>query len=251
MKYLKCLGIIFSGWLLLSSCEKSDCPNSMKLTVSNPAPAVGESFEITAPRLNGNGYFTWNGPGNFGTSSSNQLSISSAKYAGRGWYHCAKTMTDCNTTIRDSIFVDVKLKQETPPCTPTNNLLTFSSIPNVTLNSVTFALDPVFNGMALGGSGSFGLPSSFKVLFNSYNGVFDPPDGVYTTTGVASFSVTQDFEEVSVSFIYNSGYFHSQPGQKIYVSHVGGKISVKMCNLIFSFVGSGLTTQCTGQLTKL
>jgi hypothetical protein len=246
MVYLRFSGIVLSTLLLLNSCEKSDCPNAMKLTISNPTPAIGESFEIKAPSLSGNGYFRWSGPGNFGSSTSNTLTISNAKYAGRGWYHCAKTMTDCNTTIRDSIFVDVKLKQEAPPCTPTNNLLAFSSIPNVTLNSVTFALDPVFNGMALGGSGAFGLPSSFKVLFNSYNGVFDPPDGVYKTTGVATFDVTQD----SISFIYSSGYFHCQPGQKIYVSHIGGKLSVKMCNLIFSYVGTGLTTQCTGQLTR-
>ncbi len=235
------------------SCEKkADCPDSMKLSITNPTPKIGESFEITAPPMDGNGYYTWFGPGNFGSATnSNTLTIGYAKYAGKGWYHCAKTMSDCNKTIHDSIYVDVKLKQETPPCTPINNLITFSSIPNVTLTSVTFGMDPVFNGMALTGNGAFGYPSTFKVLFNSYNGVFDPPDGVYTTTGVSTFNITQDFEEVSVSFIYNSSYFHSQPGQKIYVSHIGGKVSVRLCDVVFSLVGSGLTTRCTGQMTKL
>jgi hypothetical protein len=249
--YLKYSNILIATVLLLSSCEKkTDCPNSMRLTVSNPTPTVGESFEITAPALDGNGYFTWTGPGNFSGTIGNKLTISNAKYAGRGWYYCAKTVTDCNKTLRDSIFVDVKLKQNAPPCSPTNNLITFSSIPNLTVTSVTYGIDPTYNGMALMGSGAFGYPSSFRVLFNSYNGVFDPPDGVYNTTSVPVFDVTQDFEDVSVSFIYNSNYFHSQPGQKIYVSHVGGKVSVKMCSLIFSQVGSGLTTQCTGQITR-
>ncbi len=232
------------------SCEKNNCPKTMELTVSKTDISVGDDFQIIAPSGSGNEYFRWSGPGNFSSITSNILSIYNASYSSNGWYYCNKTLTDCNKTITDSIYVDVKLLQEAAPCTPTNNYLSFTSIPSVALTSVTFAMDQVYNGMSFTGNGAFGYPADFKVVFNSFNGNFDPPDGVYKTTGNVTFNVTQPFEDVSISFVYNSGYFHSVPGQKIYVTHIGGKVSVSMCNLTFSYVGTGLTTKCTAKLTK-
>jgi hypothetical protein len=234
--------------ILLSACDKQpECPDSFKLETTNTAPTVGEPFTITASKES-NTFFQWSGPGQFGSNSSNTIDVSSAKYSHRGWYYCTKSNSNCNTVLHDSVFIDVKLKQETPPCTLTNNYVSCSNIPSVTLTSITEGFDPTFNGTAVYGSGSFGYPS-FRILFNSYNGNTEPIDGTYNTTSTLAFDVTQEYNDVSVSFLYSNIFFHCRPDQKLYVTHVNGKIQVSFCNMIFSS-GSATTTTCSGKMTK-
>ena len=241
--------ILFAAAALFTSCKKQKiCPASMKLTVSNATPSIGGSFTITAPKETDNNVFQWYGPMQNLVGNSNTLEITNAKYSNRGWYYCSKSNGDCNDVLRDSIYVDVKLLQETPPCTLTNNYINCSNIPSVTLTSVTEGFDPTFNGTAVYGSGTFGYPS-FRVLFNSYNGNTEPIDGTYTTTNSLSFDVTQEYNEVSVSFLYSSIFFHCHPNQKLYVTHVNGKIQVSFCNMVFSS-GTYLST-CSGKMTKM
>lgn len=242
--------------VIFFSCKKNNdannidkCPTSMKLTLSNPTPTVGTSFTITAPKETDNNVFYWSGPGYSETTSSNTLNITEAKYSNRGWYYCAKGNPECNTTIRDSVFVDVKLSQEKPSCNLINNHITSSNLVlDMTLTSVTQHMDPTFNAMGIYGGDDFGYPS-LRVLFNSYNGNTEPVDGVYITNDKAIFDATQEYNVVSISFLYNSSYFHCQPYQKLYVSHVNGKIQVSFCNMSFS--NGSIITNCTARMTEL
>lgn len=239
--------------MALWSCKKdagSTCPTSLKLSLSNNSPAIGESFTITAPKETENNIFNWIGPGYSSSSNSNTLTLDDIKYWNRGWYYCLKSNSECNTTIRDSVFVDVKLKQGTPSCALTNNFFTSSNLVlDETFTSVTQGMDPTFNAMGVYGKGSYGEPT-LRVLFNSYNGNTEPVDGIYTTTNMPTFDVTQQYNDVSVSFIYQGIYFHCRPDQDLYVVHVDGKIQVSFCNMVFSD-GVSITTTCKGKMTEL
>lgn len=235
------------------SCKKNNsnkCPTSTKLNTSNASPTIGDAFTITAIKESDNDIFYWSGPGYSESTNSNELSINNAKYSNRGWYYCSKANSDCNTTITDSIFIDVKLSQQAPPCTVTNNFFSSSNlVSDITLTSVKKHMDPTFNAMGVYGGDAFGYPS-LRVLFNSYNGNVEPVDGVYMTTDKLTFDVTQEYNVVSVSFIYNGVFFHCQPNQKLYVSHVNGKIQVSFCNMVFSD-GDSITTTCKCKMTEL
>lgn len=233
-----------------SSCEKSpNCANELVLIADNLSPEAGSSFTITAPRESSEDVYQWNGPGVNEITNSNTLTIDNAKVSHRGVYSVQKGNTECNTALTDTIFIDVRLPQGQPPCTPQNNVIVCSNIPGVTVTNATQSMHPVLNGMALFGSGSFGYPS-FTVLFNSYNGDKEPEDGIYKTKNVAIYSPTDEPNTVSVSFLYSSNYYHCQEGANVYVKHVNGKLSVTFCNLVFGSSPYPNTT-CSGTITEL
>lgn len=237
---------------ILSSCTKEKergCVQSFQLMVDHAAPTIGTAFQITASDPGDNITYSWYGPDNLSTTTnSNTVNVSSASYRNRGWYYCNRNDMDCSTNFHDSIFIDVQLVQETPPCSLTDGFISCNNIPDVTLTSVTEAFDGTFNGMAVYGYGGMGYPE-FTVLFNSYNGNAEPLDGTYVTTDVAAFDITDDFNAVSVSFLYASDYYHCHPNQKLYVTHVNGKIQVSFCDMEFSN-GSTPFTVCTGKMTE-
>ena len=235
------------------SCKKNNknsCPASLTLSTSNASPTIGDAFTISANKESDNDLFYWSGPAGYSeTTNSNEVAITNAKYSNGGWYYCSKANSECNTTTRDSIFIDVKLSQEAPPCNVTNNFFSSSNLVyDITLTSVTKHMDPTFNAMGVFGGNAYGYPS-LRVLFNSYNGNVEPLDGVYITKDAPVFDVTDEYNVVSVSFLYNSDYFHCHPGQKLYVSHVNGKIQVTFCDMVFS--DGTYTTTCKAKMTEL
>ena len=235
--------------IFISGCKKKTCSTALQLSVTNATPSVGSSIDITASQDSENDVYQWSGPGYPNNiTNSNKITLDNIKLSQRGWYYCNKGNTDCNTSLSDSIFIDVKLLQETPPCSLTNNYVSCSNIPNVTFTSITKNFDPTFQGIALSASGSFGYPS-FKVLFNSYNGTAEPLDGTYITTDRQVFDILQEPNEVSISFIYASSFYHSHPGYNAYVTHVNGKLQVAFCNIIFGTSPNPPTT-CSGKMTQ-
>ncbi|NOT93666.1 hypothetical protein [Ferruginibacter sp.] len=237
------LAFIFSG------CKKeNNCSSDIQLTATNTTPTVGESFTLTANRVSGNDLFHWSGPGNFSGAFDNTITVNNAGYLDRGWYYCSKSNTECNETIYDSIFIDMKLRQGTAPCTATNNTLTGSAIPNTSFSSVIKNFDPTFNGKVLYGSSSIGYPTDFRVLFNSNNGNIEPLDGIYTTKNSIIFGQTDPYLWVSLSFVYGGQFFHCHPDKDLFVSHVNGKLSATFCNVPFS---NGTTIiNLSGKLTE-
>ena len=251
MKQLLYLLIALS--LFISSCKKNNtnnCPSSVTLSASNATPTIGDAFTITANKESDFDIFYWSGPAGYSeTSNSNEVVITDAKYSNRGWYYCTKAGSECSTTAQDSIFIDVKLKQEVAPCNITNNFFSSSNLVyDITLTSVSKHFDPTWNAVGVYGRDGYGRPS-LQVLFNSYNGNVEPLDGVYITKDVSVFDVTDEYNVVSVSFLYNGDYFHCHPDQKVYVSHVNGKIQVSFCDMVFSD-GTYLTT-CKAKMTEL
>lgn len=237
---------------LFCSCKKVplvNCPDSMLIEVTNTSPTVGEGIRFTAPKESDYDVYTWITPKNNTTTASRYESVDPVKYSDRGWYTCLRQSFECNRTYRDSIFIDVKLKQETPPCTLTNNFISIPALVNVTLSSVTQVYDPTYNAMTLSGSPSAVYPA-FKIVFNSYNGNTEPIDGTYLTTSTSVFDFTQEYNEVSVSFFYMGANYHCAPFQNLYVSHAGGKLRVSFCGMNFSSLIRPPAT-CSGQMTEL
>jgi len=204
-----CLVFIFT------SCEKptNDCSTDINLISTNTTPTVGESFTLTALKRSDNDLFHWSGPGNYSGSYGNSITVDNAGYLDRGWYYCSKSNVECGQTIFDSIFIDMKLKQGTAPCTVANNTLTGSAIPNTSFSYVIKQFDPTFNGKSLYATSSTGYPTDLRVLFNSNNGNIEPLDGIYTTTNTITFGQTDPYIWVSLSFIYGGSFFHCHPGK--------------------------------------
>ena len=225
-----CLAFIITG------CKKagSDCSTDINLTSTNSTPTVGESFTLTALKASDNNLFNWSGPGNFSGVYGNSITVDNAGYLDRGWYYCSKSNVECGQTIFDSIFIDMKLRQGTAPCTLTNNSLSGSGIPNTSFYSVIKNFDPTFKGMALNGTATTGYPSDFRVLFNSNNGNIEPLDGIYTTTNSITFGQTDPYVWISLSFTYGGQFFHCHPNKDVFVSHINGKLSASFCNVPFS-----------------
>ena len=240
---LFCLVFLFTG----CKKEENNCSTDIQLTSTNLAPAAGESFTLTALKVSDNDQFHWSGPGNYSAEYSNTLTLNNPGYLDRGWYYCSKSNMECGQTISDSIFIDVKLRQGTAPCTLANNSLAGSDIPITSFRSVTKDFDPTFNGKALMGTSSNG-PTDFRVLFNSNNGNIEPLDGIYTTTNAIIFGQTDPYIWVSLSFIFSGQFFHSHPGKDIFVSHINGKLSATFCNVPFSN-GTYIVT-ISGKLTE-
>lgn len=225
-----CLVFIFTG----CKKEENNCSTDIQLTSTNLTPTAGESFTLTALKVSDNDLFHWSGPGNYSSSFGNSITVYNPGYLDRGWYYCSKSNTECGKTINDSIFIDLKLRQGTAPCTVTNNSLSGGGISNTNFYRVTKNFDPTFNGKALYGTASTGYPTDFRVLFNSNNGNTEPLDGIYTTTNSIIFSQTDPYVWVSLSFVYGGQFFHSHPDKDVFVNHVNGKLSASFCNVPFS-----------------
>jgi hypothetical protein len=249
---------IFSSCLIFillytAGCVKpatdDGCPSiNFKIAISDTTPFIGDNITLQVPKLNQYDLLSYNNPAGSGTTFSHSIDVNNIKFNQRGWYHWNLSNTGCNVSYHDSVYVNVKLRQGTPPCTLTNNFASSSNLIDVAFTSVTQGFDPTFNGMAVYAEKSLGYPS-YRVLFNSYNGNTEPIDGIYNTTNVPTFDIFQDYNEVSVSFLYSGQYFHCYPNQKLYVSHVGGKIRVAFCNMIFS--NNSILSTCSGQMTKM
>ncbi|MET0637298.1 MAG: hypothetical protein ABWZ25_14810 [Chitinophagaceae bacterium] len=235
----------------LTACEKKEdsCSNFIEVMADKETPAVGEDVTLSVSRQSDYDIYQWFGPDLNETTQSETILLSDIQVSQRGWYYCTSGNTECNTALTDSVYVDVKLLQEPATCSPGNNTMTGSGIPDVVFDRVTKGLDPTWNGIALEARGAFGYPG-VEVLFNSYNGNKEPEDGVYITRNIQSFSPLDEPNSISMSFIYASNYFHCEEGKKVYVKHVNGKLQVTFCDIFFAsppYPGS----ECTGKITEL
>jgi hypothetical protein len=231
-----CLLMVIYLCLIFTGClEKgTKCSTDLNLVSTNTTPTVGESFTLSVTKVSDNDLFHWSGPGNYSSAYGNSITVDNAGYLDRGWYYCSKSNIECGQTIFDSIFIDMKLRQGTAPCTLTNNSLTGSAIPTTNFTYVIKNFDPTFNGKALYATASGGYPTDFRVLFNSNNGNIEPLDGIYTTTNSIIFGQTDPYMWISLSFIYGGQFFHCHPNKDVFVNHINGKLSASFCNVPFS-----------------
>lgn len=244
---------------LLSSCKKSDlnvngykCPENLKVTASSVTPTVGDDLTIYANT--GKIIYYWSGPLNFAVQtgdSRDRYQFPNIKIKQSGWYVVGASLPGC-FTIYDSIYIDVKYKQGTPPCSLINNAIRGNGVPTLQASSVTKSFSRTYNGKTLYAAGTFGDPT-YTFLFNSYNGDVEPKDGIYITTNVPSFSPLQDENLIHVRCMYSNFFFQSYPDQNVFVSHVNGKLRISFCDLNFGGDnGNGyyFTSVFSGQVTE-
>ncbi|RYY52657.1 MAG: hypothetical protein EOO09_20740 [Chitinophagaceae bacterium] len=245
------LSLCLIGTFAFTSCQKKNsdsCPTDITVSTDNDSPKTGSTATISVTRQSENDVYHWDGPGLHELNQSDKLVLEDLKLSQRGWYYCTADNIDCNSSYTDSVYLNVQLTQEAATCSPEKNEVTGNAIPDVLFTRVTKGMDPTWNGIVLEGRGEFGYPP-FEVLFNSYNGNKEPEDGVYFTKSIQSFSPFDEPNAISVSFIYLGMYFHSHEGQKVYVSHVNGKLQAVFCDM--SFGGDVPGARCTGNITEL
>lgn len=238
---------------LLGGCKKSQSTDNcaqiplVKITGAKPAYFVGDTIKL-GTNITPLGLYSWRT-----TNSLNEISntdgvfIPSCTKYDEGWYYLAVSYPDCASHF-DSVHISVTNKAVAAPCTPSNNTVSFSSIPNISFGSCNWGLDPSWNRKDLSANTSYGYPN-FNIYFNPYWNSKEPEDGPYNISPSIAFD-QNDLYTVFISSTYQSIYFESVSG-KVYVSHVGGKLSVTFCNLPFSgsLGGSPYTTTASGMLT--
>lgn len=258
MKKKSSTSILFCAFLfslIFSSCSRENndnCPTVLKLTASNLTPTVGDNLTLYAH--NGQSSYNWTGPKNFAivkNDGSDSLWFENIEINQSGWYQCSASLPGCNTLF-DSIYIDVKYKQGTPPCALTNNVISGTGIPDLQASSVSKRFDGTWQSIVLYASGTFGYPT-YTFIFNSYNGNTEPKDGIYNTTDVQSFNPLQDANLIYAQCQYSNIFFKTKPNQNLYVSHVNGKLKIAFCNLNFAGDnGNGVlfNSAFSGQITE-
>jgi hypothetical protein len=234
----------------LTACKKNSCPSSIKLSATSLTPTAGDDVIITAPDDGGtNVNYQWSGPFITTTTQSNKLRLDNIQLSANGTYKCVKDYSECTISLIDSVMINVKLKQETPPCSLTNNVITATVMPNITsFISVTQGYDGTYNSVSLVAWPGPGKPT-ITVLFNPSNGIYEPLDGTHYTTSGPAGGAYNELNEVSISFIYGGNYYHCVRGEKVYVTHSGGKLQVSFCNLVFRATTVPDIT-CSGKITE-
>jgi hypothetical protein len=235
----------------LLSCEKliggkndtCDKIKSAKIQVSKTNFYAGEEIRLSAVEGT-NIFYGWNHsniPGNLGSSSS--YTIPSCSKSHEGWFYLSVSNPDC-TTKYDSVYITVTNQPVAAPCTPVNNKVDFSLLPDITFGSASWSYDGSYNSRNLRGYQGLGYPD-INVFFHSYWNNKEPEDGAYSLHNTFSFTDVNTYH-VYLTTHYGINLYVAHTG-KVYVSHVNGKIQATFCNVTFS--GSGSTFTATGKLT--
>jgi len=238
---------------LLGGCKKSQSTDNcaqiplVKITGAKSSYFVGDTIKL-GTNITPLGLYSWHT-----THSLNEISntdgvfIPSCTKYDEGWYYLAVSYPDCASHF-DSVYISVTNKAVAAPCTPSNNSVSFSAIPDITFGSCNWGLDPSWNRMDLSANTTYGYPD-LNIYFNPYWNGKDPEDGAYNISPSMAFD-QNDLYTVFISSTYQSVYFESGSGQ-VYVSHVNGKVRVTFCDLSFSgsLGGSAYTTTASGMLT--
>jgi hypothetical protein len=271
------LVLLLLGSTSLVSCEKliggkSDtCEKirSAKIQVSKTNFYAGEEIRLSTVEGT-NIFYGWNHSninGNLGSSSS--YIIPTCTKSDEGWFYVSVSNPDC-TTKYDSVYISVTNQPVAAPCTPINNKVDFSSIPDITFGSASWSYDASYNARNLRGYQALGYPDinvffhsywnnkepedgayalgypDINVFFHSYWNNKEPEDGAYALHNTFSFIGVNTYS-VYVTTHYGINLYVANNTGKVYVSHVNGKIQVTFCNLPFS--GNGSTFTASGKLT--
>jgi len=238
---------------LLYSCKKDEASNcaaiqQVKIVVDKDSFLVGDQIKLKINQQPTTAYYNWVHGNNINSiSNTESVTIDYADKKDEGWYYLNVSNPNC-ASHDDSVYISVRNKPATAPCTSTNNTVTFSSIPDISPATVTWAYDNSWNRRTITAKGGYGYPS-FNIYFNTFWDTKEPEDGEYTITGMGE---TDEYPVYTVylSSIYSSVFFDAGSG-KVYVSHVNGKLRVTFCSIPMSgsLGGPSFTTTATGMLT--
>jgi len=165
-----------------------------------------------------------------------------------GWYYMAVSNPDCTSMI-DSVYILVINNPATPDCSPANNIVSFSSIPNISFNQTSWGFNTDYNCPLLHGEPATG-DQDLNIYFNPYWASHEPEDGAYGIYNILDFDEADNKYGVYVVSRYSGIDFEATQG-KVYVSHVNNKLKVTFCSIaLIGNDGSGsLNTTATGAIT--
>lgn len=236
--YFLCVCIIF----IIQSCTKE---TTTDIAANDPAPTnptcakistikatatpatitIGENSTISATDV-ANIIYNWSGPVST-ASYTRTISINNAGLKDRGWYYMGAGSQDCIETKYDSVYLNVKLKQGTPPCAVANNTCNNTLVTSETYSSITRGLS---SGLLSLSASTLG--GDIKLIFHPHWKTVEPEDGIYYTTNIATFDpVNPDFNKVFFTMTKSSIYWSTWADQTVYVSHINGKLQVRFCDL--------------------
>ncbi|MGC4035969.1 MAG: hypothetical protein QM764_08400 [Chitinophagaceae bacterium] len=253
MKYNYWIIFIFSLTSFFCGCKKqqnSDTDQNcaeiqqVKIVAEKNNFTVGDEIHLAVNQLPTIALFIWtqeNEPN--AISNDEDVDINYAEKKHEGWYYLNVSYPDC-ASHTDSIYITVKNKPVTAPCTSANNTVSFSSIPDLSPATVSWSYNTTWNRRVLSAHGSAGYPD-FNIYFNTYWDTKEPEDGEYSVT---TMQATDEYPPytVYISSLYSSIFFQAGSG-KVYVTHENGKLRVTFCDISLS--GDSYTTTATGMLT--
>jgi len=248
-------GLLF---LQLWSCKKSagseennNCQQIQMVNITGAKSSyyVGDTVQLATNLIPNISLFIWTHGDNPNTISGDPgVFIYPCSKADEGWYYLDVSYPDCAQHY-DSVYITVINKPATAACSPANNTVSFSSIPNISFSSTSFAYDPNWNCKNLNGYYSSGYPD-FNIYFDYYWNSKEPEDGEYSISNTITFDDNNPYS-VFIASTYSSVYFSAGSSGKVYVSHVNGKLQVTFCNISLSGTlgGPAFTTTATGKMT--
>lgn len=249
------VSLLASAFMACTSDSNSDssaetCNDLAGLSIQPYIPVTkGEEIHLTADYLDG-AYYYWTGPNNFESYNEHATVTSDAYYNDRGWYYVTISRDGCEDRV-DSVYVDVKFPQGTPPCTLVNNKATFSGsviLANQTFGFMTWGEAPVGDNYQVVANGTNG---DMTMYMSPYWLTHDFEDGIYYTT-TDPFPDYNEYDKIFISDVNGSIYWACEANKPVYVSHVGGKVRISFCNISFSgsMGGPTYTTIISAQLTQ-
>ena len=242
---------LLSAIVFFYSCEKysNNCTQiSAARARSNSPLIVGQTLNIWTGEIDGTTY-QWFGPNGF-TSQYATESITNVQMNNGGWYYLiVNSLDDNNCSKRDSVYVDVRLQQDTAPCSISTNTIMYNNMADMSFGSVFKNIESTYSLKSLHSSS---ISGDVNIYFAPYWRDVEPQDGVYTSYNSPAFDpVDPIFNKVTITATTNGIYWASQPDQTVYVSHVNGKLKVSFCNLQMSGSnGSSFTTIADGNIIE-
>ena len=241
--------------LLFAGCRKGEeettnCEKIANVRITTNAPlTIGQDLTLNVPEVEGYRIYSWRGPNNF-TSQYPDNTISYAELKNEGWYYMNVYSLEGECEKFDSVYVDVRLEQGTPACNITTNNTSYSNMGTDAYTQVRKQIETTFSQKALLATGA---GANMTIIFHTRWRTAEPEDGIYYTSNTPTFSQTDwNYNKVFISTVKNSIYWASHDNQKVYVSHVGGKLQVRFCNLAMSGSnGTSFTTSASGNLVEL
>lgn len=248
--YLRITALLLLASVLFTACVKKSkklCEDIAQVKITSKGDTAENGIaRLSVPDFGMNTFYQWYGPNNL-NAMSNEIDLSPLGTKHRGWYYVTVNNSENQCIGRDSFYLNVKIAQGNPPCTRPNNTATFTGLFDDNFQSVTNAVHPTFGLRCLYATNT--MISECKVFFHRAFTNKEPEDGIYTTANTVHSvnDIENNINTVYIDLIKQSFYYGSAPRQKVYVSHVNGKLQVRFCNLQFGgnavITGSGNLVQ--------
>jgi hypothetical protein len=233
----------------LTDDDDENCAAIHHVTITANGPVtMGNDIMVSAVEVPGSAYYSWSGPNNFQDYSPSFTMES--KLSNEGWYYLSVSNSACPTKY-DSVYIDVKLKQGTAPCTISNNTADYSTLSDDLFTQVRRKIDPSLNLFKLEASGG-ASSGDLEIFFHPYWRNREPEDGIYKTTNTPTLSTSDgNYNKVFISTVKSSIYWSSNDDYDVYVSHIGNKLQVRLCNVrLGGYNGTSYNTNISSSVTE-